>query len=828
MNSEESFQKEVDSVISLFSNGKTQDALSITLNLIKSNPEESILFNICGACSASLGQNKSAIEYYQQAIFIKPDYAKAHFNLAITLQELEKITEAIKSYNNAIKYDNQSAEAYNNLGNLYKELGQNDDAIDCFKSAVEINSKYIEANYSLALTLHDKGMLKEAIKSYQIVVEGNSEFSEAWFNLGSAYKELNKNEAAIASFKKAIVIKPDFIEALNELGNLHSDLGDKDALNYFKKAITLDEHSAILHFNIGNAFRKLSFIDNAIKSYKKAIFISPDYYEALNNLGYLLKSRGENKSAIKSFRDAIVANSSYADAYNNLGITYFDLGRFDVAKDCYDKALELNQNYAEVYANLARLFSNLKQYEESVLNFETAIKLNPNLDYLHGGLLGTKMFMAIWDKFSDNLSEIKNRVNVDKKTVDPFTFHALVDDPELHLKIASKYFDNFIPQKIETKIPHYAGHKKIKIGYFSADFRNHPVSYLTAELFEVHDRNQFEIHAFSFGTDTNDEMNLRIKSGVDFFHDIRSMPHLDAVKFSRSLEIDIAIDLGGYTANSRTEIFAMSAAPIQASYIGFLGTMGTGYYDYLVADEVIIPEKNQQYYSEKIIYLPSFQANDSTQDLPEKVFTRKELGLPDKGFVFCCFNNTYKITPTTFDSWARILDQVKDSVMMLYIDNETAKANLVIEIEKRGISSERLIFAERMPKTDYLARYRTADLFLDTHPYNAGTTASDALRMGVPVLTYLGESFASRMCSSILSAINLPELICLNQDQYESTAIDFANNPDKIKKIKEKLSNNLLTSKLYDTKQFTKNIESAYIKVYERSQDGLDSEHVYI
>jgi len=313
-----------------------------------------------------------------------------------------------------------------------------------------------------------------------------------------------------------------------------------------------------------------------------------------------------------------------------------------------------------------------------------------------------------------------------------------------------------------------------------------------------------------------------------FFHDIRSMPHLDAVKFSRSLEIDIAIDLGGYTANSRTEIFAMSAAPIQASYIGFLGTMGTGYYDYLVADEVIIPKKNQQYYSEKIIYLPSFQANDSTQDLPDKVFTRKELGLPDKGFVFCCFNNTYKITPTTFNSWARILDQVKDSVMMLYIDNETAKANLVIEIEKRGISSERLIFAERMPKTDYLARYRAADLFLDTHPYNAGTTASDALRMGVPVLTYLGESFASRMCSSILSAINLPELICLNQDQYESTAIDFANNPDKIKKIKEKLSNNLLTSKLYDTKQFTKNIESAYIKVYERSQDGLDSEHVYI
>ena len=828
MNHKVSFQNEIDSLISLFSKGHFKKALNVSLNLIESYPEESILLNIGGACYAGLSQHDSAINFYQKSISIKPDYSKAHFNLAITFQEIGSITEAIKSYSNAIKYDSRNAEAFNNLGNIYKDLSQNDEAIDCFLSAIEINPSYLEANYSLALTFHDQGMYEDAVNKYQKVVEEKPDFSEAWYNLGSVYKKINLNEAAITSFKKAVAVKPDFIDAYNELGNLYSDLSDLVALDYYEKAIALDTESAVLHFNIGNAHRKLSFIDNAIESYMQAISIDSKYFEALNNLGYLLKTRGQYEDAIKSFKDALIANPKYADAYNNLGITYYDIGLLDEAKSAYEKALKLNKNYAEAYANLARLFSQSKQYEDSILNFEIAIKLNPDLDFLHGGLLGTKMYISNWDNFSNDLSEIKNMIMEDKKIVDPFTFHSLADHPEFHLKVASQFFDKFIPQKITTKIPHYEGHKKIKIGYFSADFRNHPVSFLTAELFELHDRERFEIHAFSFGSDTNDEMNLRIKSGVDCFHDIRDMSHLDAVNFSRSLEIDIAIDLGGYTANSRTEIFAMSVAPIQASYIGFLGTMGTGYYDYIVADKTLIPEGNQKYYSEKIIHLPSFQVNDSTIEIPDKVFTRKELGLPDKGFVFCCFNNTYKIMPSTFDSWARILDQVEYSVMMLYVDNKIAKVNLAKEIEKRGVSAERLIFGERLPKSEYLSRYRAADLFLDTHPYNAGTTASDALRMGLPILTYTGDSFASRMCSSILSSIDLPELICLNQDQYELKAIDLANNPDKIKKINAKLSNNLLTSQLYDTKKFTKNIESAYIKIYERSQDGLDPEHIYI
>jgi predicted O-linked N-acetylglucosamine transferase (SPINDLY family) len=315
---------------------------------------------------------------------------------------------------------------------------------------------------------------------------------------------------------------------------------------------------------------------------------------------------------------------------------------------------------------------------------------------------------------------------------------------------------------------------------------------------------------------------------VDHFHDVRTMSHKAVAMLTRSVEIDIAVDLGGYTQNSRTGIFAMSAAPIQISWIGYSGTMGANYYDYLVADQTIIPEKNQKYYSEKIIYLPNFQINDSKQSPSATVFTRQDLELPETGFVFCCFNNTYKITPATFDGWGRILEQVDGSVLLIYADNETARMNLTKEIVLRGIEPSRLIFGERLSKPEYLARYRVADLFLDTLPFNAGTTASDALRMGLPVLTCMGSSFVSREAASVINAINLPELITTTQEQYESLAIELATDPEKLKIIKGKLVDNLSKAPLYDTPLFTQRLESAYLTMYDRYQNGLDADHIYV
>ena len=665
-----------------------------------------------------------------------------------------------------------------------------------FEKALTIKPDYAEVHYNLGVTLQELGQLDTAVKSYEQALKIKPDYANACNNLGVTLQELGQLDAAVKFYEQALAIKPDFADACNNLG------------------ITL---------------KKLGQLDTAVKYYEQALAIKPDYAEAHNNLGNALSDLSRLDAAIKCYEKAVALKPDYAEAFNNLGNTLRDLGRLDAAVKCYEKAVALKPDYAEAYHNLGSTIKRLKRKDEALASYERAIVLNPNLNFILGDLLCTKMSLCLWDDLEKHLDELTNKINNNEKVINPFSMLALIDDPEIHRKTATIYANEKYPQShVLSKIERYPKHKKIRIGYFSADFRNHPVSHLTAELYEIHDRSQFEIYGFSFGPDTKDEMNLRIKAGVDYFHDVRTMSHKDVAMLARSVELDIAVDLGGYAQDARTEIFAMSAAPIQISYIGYPGTMGANYYDYLVADQTIIPEKNQKYYSEKIAYLPSYQVNDSTQSPPATVFTRKDLGLPETGFVFCCFNNTFKFTPTTFDVWGRILEQVDGSVLLIYADNESTKKNLTKEIVLRGIDSSRLIFGERLTKPEYLARYRVADLFLDTLPYNAGTTASDALRMGLPVLTCMGNSFVSREAASVINAINLPELITTTQEEYESLAIELATNPEKLKIIKDKLVNNLPTAPLYDTPLFTHHLESAYLTMYNRYQQGLDPDHIYV
>jgi predicted O-linked N-acetylglucosamine transferase (SPINDLY family) len=407
----------------------------------------------------------------------------------------------------------------------------------------------------------------------------------------------------------------------------------------------------------------------------------------------------------------------------------------------------------------------------------------------------------------------------------------MIDDPEIQRKVSEIYAHKKYPQSnVLSKIEHQSKDSKIRIGYFSADFRNHPVSSLRTEFYELHDRSQFEIYAFSYGPDTKDEMNLKIKAGVDHFHDVQTMSDKDLAIFSRSFEIDIAVDLGGFTQDSRTGVFALQSAPIQVNYLGYPGTMAADYMDYLIADRTVIPEEKQHYYSESIAYLPySFMVNDKKSRISKRVLTRTETGLPTNGFVFCCFNNHYKITPNIFNGWMRILSKVDGSILWLPDGNSTTVNNLKKEAKKNGVDENRLIFAPRLTlKEDHLNRIQLADLFIDTLPYNAHTTASDSLRMGLPVLTCIGNSFASRVAASLLNAVNLPELITTTQEQYESFAIELATKPEKLNKIKDRLVNNLPTTPLYNTSLFAQHLESAYLKMYEKYQQGLDPEHIYV
>ena len=653
-----------------------------------------------------------------------------------------------------------------------------------------------QAQIDSVIALYSNGQVQEALDSVGELIKDYPNKPLLYNISGACYKAIGQLDDALKSFKKATALKPDYANA---------------------------------YYNLGIVFMDLEQLDAALKSFEKAVTLKPDYAEAHNNLGATLKALLQLDAALKSYKQALVIKPDYAEAHNNLGVILKELGQLDDAFKRFKKAVDLKPDYADAYANLGGVLLDLKRMDEALVNYERAIALKPDINFLLGNLLHTKMHLCIWDDLANQLKELTNKINNGKKTLNPFVALGLIKNPEIQRKTSEIYVNKKYPQShVLSKIERYPKHKKVRIGYFSADFRDHPVSHLTAELYETHDRDQFEIYAFSFGADTKDEMNLRIKAGVDHFHDVRTMSHKDVAILARSIELDIAVDLGGYTQNSRTGIFAMSVAPIQISWIGYPGTMGANYYDYLVADETIIPEKNQKYYSEKIVYLPNYQINDSKQSPSATIFTRKDLGLPETGFVFCCFNNTFKITPTTFDGWGRILEQVDGSVLLIYADNESAKLNLTKEIVLRGIDPNRLIFGKRLPKPEYLARYRVADLFLDTLPYNAGTTASDALRMGLPVLTCMGNSYVSREAASVINAINLPELITTTQEQYESLAIELATNPEKLKIIKDKLVNNLSTAPLYDTPLFTRRLESAYLTIYDRYQHGLDPDHIYV
>ena len=753
------------------------------------------------------------------------------FNKAITFHKEGKLEEATKLYQEILKTEPKNSASNHNLGLIFFSMNNINSAIPLFKAATEINSNVEQYWISYSKALIKDNLLNEAEVSCKRAINLKPNSAEAYFNLGIIMQKFNRLDEAEASYKKAIQFKPDYIEAYINLGITLDELSRFDEAElYFKKAIELKPDYILAYNNLGATLHKLAKFDEAEEIYKKAIELKPNYAEAYFNLGNLMKDFHKLDKAEDNFKKAIEHKSNYVEAYNNLGTIYNDLNRLEDAEISYKKAIIFNPQYAKSYNNLGAIQFSLKRFEESLLSYNRASELKPDMDYLMGTLLHTKMHLCLWDNLEKNLQELTKKINEGKKVSLPFPILSLIDDPDIQWKMAKINTNHKFPKSnIFPKISHYHSHKKIKIAYFSSDFRDHPVARLNADIYEIHNRKKFEIHAFSFGLNTNDEFNIRIKKSVDHFHDIRMTSDIDVVKLARFHEIDIAIDLVGFTAGGRQSIFAMLAAPIQVSYLGYPGTMSADYIDYLIADYTLIPLDKQNYYSEKIIYMPnSYQPNSSKRDNLKITLLRDEFELPKNSFVFCCFNNNYKITPTTFVSWMKILKATRDSVLWLLVDNIKAIKNLKREATKLGVNEDRLIFAKHVSNKEHLKRIQLADLFIDTFPYNAHTTASDALKMGLPVLTCTGNSFASRVVASLLNAIKLPELITTTQNEYETLAIELATHPKKIKIIKDKLINNFKITPLYDTHLYVKHLETAYSTIHERSENGLNVENIKI
>jgi predicted O-linked N-acetylglucosamine transferase (SPINDLY family) len=637
-------------------------------------------------------------------------------------------------------------------------------------------------------------------------------------------------ESAELYLKQAMRIQSNNPHVLRLLGVIYAQRKQySEALNCLNKSIKYLPKNSLALSNLGNIFLELKEYGKALDAYENSLKLDPKYEEAWSNKGNVLYELKRYDEAIAHHDKALSLKPDYAEAWSNKGNVLYKLKRYDEAINHYDKALSLKPDYADTWSNKGNFLYELKRYDEAITHYDKALSLKSDIDWMCGDLLHTKMKICSWSGLAESLEDISKKVVANNKVVSPFVLLALNDDALLHKKSSEIYAqDKYSFNPVLGAIPKHPKNEKIRIGYFSADFKNHPVAHLIAELFEIHDRSKFEIYAFSL-LKAADDMGERLKLAFDRFIEVQGMSDIEIAQLSRSLNIDIAVDLTGITDSSRTAIFSYLAAPIQVNYLGYPGTMGIDCIDYIIADKTLIPPDSQECYSEKVVYLPnSYQVNDRRRLISDRQFTKQELGLPENGFVFCCFNNSYKILPATFDGWMRILGAVEGSVLWLLQDNPWVVENLKKEAQKQGINPQRLVFADRVSPSEHLARHRQADLFLDTLPYNAHTTTSDALWSGLPVLTLMGRSFASRVAASLLNAIGLPELITSTQEEYETLAIDLAMNPSKLTDIKNRLANNRLTTPLFDTPLFTKNLEAAYIEMIERYQADLKPDHITI
>ena len=773
---------------------------------------------LLGVMAYQLGQFAVALELLDHAILTRPDLAEPYAKRGEVLHALGRDQEAIDSFDHA-----PPAQA-----RLPRRLqqprhrppvpsGKFHQAIAGFDHALRLKSDFPEALVNRALALHALKEYDAAADCCDQAIRLRPDFAEAHANRGNALQALRQYSAAVASYDIAVRLKPDVADVHYNRGLALQGLGrSQDALASFDRALELRPDFSEAHRDRGNALFRLSRYPQALAAYDAAIRLQPDLADAHLNRGSALNALGRYTEALESLDQAIRLQADLALAWSSRAASLQSLLRYQESLENCDQALRLDPACFEAYANRGALFLGMQQYPAALADFDHALALNPDIPFVRGMRLQTARLLCDWDGLEADTRDLEARIGRGEKASVPFPLLALSDSPALQRRAAEIYArDKFPPPAALPLFPPRVPRDRIRIGYYSADFHTHAICNLMVELFERSDRTRFELFAFSFGA-TSDEMTQRVAAAMDHFVDVRSLSGSEIAARSRELEIDIAVDLMGFTLHGRTGIFAHRAAPIQVNYLGYPATMGVDYIDYIIADETLVPASSRQHYSERIVYLPdTFQATNSTV-LPGSVATtRAAEGLPEQGFVFCCFNSNAKIGPATFDLWMRILGRVPGSILWLLEDNPTAAVNLRKEAAQRGIPPDCLRFAERVPLAKHLSRQRLADLFLDTFPFNAGATASPALWAGLPVLTCMGQTFAARMAASLLRCLSLSEpalseLIASTPEEYEALAVALAIDPARLVALREKLDRSRLTSALFDTPRLTRHLEAAY------------------
>ena len=749
-------------------------------------------WNNRGTVLNDLKRFQEAIADFERAIQLSPRYAEALCNKGKALTILRRFDEALAAFEGSIAIKPDLAEAWLGRGNIFYELKRYNEAITACERALRLKPSLSEAWIRGGDTLYELKRYPEALSAFDRALASNSDVAEVILRRGNVLFDLQRYDDALAAYDKALALSPDLASAWLGRGNVFATLGrSNEAFAAYDRALAFNRVLAGAWLGRGNLLRELKRYDDAVTAYDTALALEPELAEGWLGRGNVYAELKRYDDAFASYDRALTLKPDLANAWLGRGSVFFDLTRYDEAFAAYDKALALKPDLAEAWQGCGNVAVERRRYQDELVAYDKAFELKPDLDYLAGQRLHVKQHLCDWINLEAETAKLLAAIGEGKLSSPPFALLAMSSSAADQLQCARGYVQD---QPVFPAIwrGEVYSHERIRLAYLSADFREHPVAYLTAGLFEHHDRSRFETTAISLGPDRDSPTLRRLKSGFEHFIDVRDNSDQEIAELIRRREVDIAINLMGFAGQNRHAVPARRPAPIQVNYLGYAGTTGADYVDYILADSTTIPEDQCVFFAEQVVWLPdSFLVNDNRRAIAERIPTRRDCGLPEGAFVYCCFNNSSKLAPETFHVWMRLLKATGDSVLWLSQTNATAQANLRREAERCGVAPQRLIFAAIMPEVaDHLARLRQADLFLDTLPYNAHTTACDALWAGLPVLTCLGTTFAGRVAASLLKAIGVDELITHSLEDYEALALKLARDRSYLACIREKLARN--------------------------------------
>lgn len=764
------------------------------------------------------GNLAMAERFYFQVLHADPSCFSAYLLLGALRSQQGRTSEAISFISKSLQVSPNDFEALLIYGPLLMADGRFAEALETFDRVLTIRPGIPQGLYNRGLALAMLNRFEEALASYDDAISRQPDFAFAWINRGIALGKLGRFGEAIESYDRALVLQPRLSQALENRGAALLSLGRfEEALASYDKVLAIEPGNAAIWNDHGVILRALAQFERALEDFDRALALQSNFIDALRNRGHVLRQLRRFDQSLASYDRAIALDPDNAMTWNERGTLLGEMDRLEEALASYDKSIALKPDCIDALINRGTLqWSKVgRHYDNATKDLEHALALEPLHAYTRGELLHIRMQTADWRDFFREKAQIDQGIRNDHLVIQPFVYQAISDSPA-DLASCSRLFAKLYPALPSPHILLNRNHGRIRIGYLSADFREQATAYLTVGLYEMHDRRKFEIIALDNGVSDDSAVRARLEKAFDKIIDISHLPDHVAANRIHAEEIDILVNLNGYFGSHRTGVFAHRPAPVQVNFLGFPATLGAPYIDYILADRTVIPEEERCHYSEQVVYLPDcYQVNDSKRPIAEDTPTRVGTGLPEKAFVFCNFNRSYKFTPAAFEVWMRILKQVPDSVLWLLDDIPRLRDNLCRAAELHGVAGTRLIFAPRLAVEKHLARLRLADLFLDSLPYNAHTTASDALWAGLPLLTCRGTTFPGRVAASLLGAAGLPDLVTETWGDYERLAVMLARDTARLAAIRQRLQQNRLTCALFNTDRFRQHIEASYATMWD-------------